>query len=842
VTTPPGPLDGAPHHLQRGEHGRQINIEGGSYYEGPSGASQPYARPGWPLALGARPPLRADSYLDRPHLRQAVQFRPGRTVVVAGTGGSEAGAPVAGATRVVCGDGGIGKTQLAAAAYASARGAGTDLVMWVTATSRDAILTAYAQAAAVVSPAHAAGTDAEQDAAGFLAWLEATSRSWLLVLDDLTDPADLNRLWPTGPTGQTIITTRRRDASLRGHGRTLIEVDVFTPTEARAYLTGKLTTIPGLPDDVLDQADSLATDLGHLPVALAQAVAVMIDQAWSCAEYRARLADRATTMNDLFTGSGDEYQHVLASAWSLALTHADAQPPYGLVTPLARLIAVLDPNGIPETVLTASPITTYLTGVLGDGAADGPLVDAGQVRAGLRTAHRFSLITHDPTAGPRAVRMHAIAQRAILDPHTPTSTGTDQTDRVDRLIRAAAGALHTVWPEIENDPALSSALRANTTTLVGHDTRHVLWARDGGGAHPLLFRLVESLGGTGAVADAVHAARTLHQQAHDRLGPDHPDTLTTRNELARWRGEAGDPAGAAAACEGLLVDRVRVLGPDYPGTLITRGNLAHWRGVAGDPAGAAAAFEGLLADQLRVLGPDHLDTLITRHDLAHWRGEAGDPVEAVTAFEGLLADRVRVLGPDHLDTLITRSNLAYWRGEAGDQAGAAAAFEGLLADRVRVLGPDHPDTLITRNNLAYWRGEAGDPSGAATAFKELLADYLRVLGPDHPDTLITRGNLARCLGKAGDPVEAVTAFEGLLVDRVRVLGPDHPGTLITRHDLAYWRGEAGDQAGAAAAFEGLLADQLRVLGPDHLDTLTTRHSLARWRGEAGDPAEADHGT
>lgn len=48
--------------------------------------------------------------------------------------------------------------------------------------------------------------------------------------------------------------------------------------------------------------------------------------------------------------------------------------------------------------------------------------------------------------------------------------------------------------------------------------------------------------------------------------PDHPDTLTTRNNLAFWRGEAGDPAGAAAASEALLADRVRVLGPDYPDT------------------------------------------------------------------------------------------------------------------------------------------------------------------------------------------------------------------------------------------------------------------------------------
>ncbi|MFF3787694.1 tetratricopeptide repeat protein, partial [Streptomyces sp. NPDC001933] len=93
-------------------------------------------------------------------------------------------------------------------------------------------------------------------------------------------------------------------------------------------------------------------------------------------------------------------------------------------------------------------------------------------------------------------------------------------------------------------------------------------------------------------------------------------------------------------------------------------NLAYWRGQAGDAAGAATRFEELLADRVRVLGPDHPDTLTTRHNLAYWRGQAGDAAGAATRFEELLADRVRVLGTDHPDTLTTRQNLAHWRREA----------------------------------------------------------------------------------------------------------------------------------------------------------------------------------
>lgn len=45
----------------------------------------------------------------------------------------------------------------------------------------------------------------------------AESCRWLIVLDDVTDPADLNGLWPpASPHGRILVTTRRRDAA---HGR-----------------------------------------------------------------------------------------------------------------------------------------------------------------------------------------------------------------------------------------------------------------------------------------------------------------------------------------------------------------------------------------------------------------------------------------------------------------------------------------------------------------------------------------------------------------------------------------------------------------------------------------------
>ena len=64
------------------------------------------------------------------------------------------------------------------------------------------------------------------------------------------------------------------------------------------------------------------------------------------------------------------------------------------------------------------------------------------------------------------------------------------------------------------------------------------------------------------------------------LGPEHPDTLAPRHNLARWTGEAGDPAAARDQFAALLPVRERVSGPEHPDTLATRDQLAAWTKAA----------------------------------------------------------------------------------------------------------------------------------------------------------------------------------------------------------------------------------------------------------------------
>ena len=75
------------------------------------------------------------------------------------------------------------------------------------------------------------------------------------------------------------------------------------------------------------------------------------------------------------------------------------------------------------------------------------------------------------------------------------------------------------------------------------------------------------------------------------LGDDHPQTLTSRNNLAYAYRSAGRLDQAIPLYEEVLADRVRLLGDDHPQTLTSRNNLAGAYKAAGRPDDAEVLFD-----------------------------------------------------------------------------------------------------------------------------------------------------------------------------------------------------------------------------------------------------------
>ncbi|WP_156893693.1 tetratricopeptide repeat protein [Actinokineospora enzanensis] len=667
-------------------------VHGGIHIHGESAGS------GLPCRFG-QVPLRAEAYQER------------------ALSGLDAGCVV------LVGMGGAGKTQVAAGVAQGAREAGVGVLAWVNAGSREQVVSAYMALAARIG-----GVEREPEEAvdWVLGWLDSTSESWLVVLDDVGSPADVRGLVPAGTaTGRVVVTTRERSSVWRGQGRSVVQVGLFTEEQARECLGRWLVDQPRL----LDGVDELIGELERLPLAVGQAGAYLSEQEMSCSEYLERFRERDGRLSELFP-DGERLpvglDRVVAVTWSMSVGRADEQEPAGLAGPLMHVLSVLDSHGIPMRLLGAWPLVQYLS------TGRDALVGERDVLDAARCLARMNLIGLDGRPGFEAtgIRVHALVQRA-----------TRELVSVDRLavqVRVAADALSAVWPRVESTSVFTEVLRANAMAVIGVAeglAPDPLWGADG---HAMLFTVGHSWGSVGQVGVARDYLARLSERSVRILGVDHPDTLAIRHNAAHWRGRAGDFAGALDEAQSVLVDRSRVLGADHPDTLITRNSIVRWRRLLGDIGGGLAELQRILADRERVLGPDHPDTLVSRNNIASWRGRSGDVMGALADFRALLADRERVLGPDHPGTLTARSNVASWRGRSGDVAGAVADLSVLLVDRSRVLGVDHPSTLVTRSNLAHWLGEGGDAVGALAGFRAVLADRERVLGVDHPDTVRSR--------------------------------------------------------------------------------------------------------
>lgn len=280
----------------------------------------------------------------------------------------------------------------------------------------------------------------------------------------------------------------------------------------------------------------------------------------------------------------------------------------------------------------------------------------------------------------------------------------------------------------------------------------------------------------GAYASARKLSERVLNFRRRVLGPEHPDTLDTMNNLGVAMSQQGDLAGARKLQEETFEIRRRVLEPKHPDTIRSMGNVARTLFDQGNLAGARKLQEKTLDMHLRVLGPLHPDTVTSMSNLAVTLFAIGDVAGAHKLQEDTLEIRRRVLGPEHPDTLASMNNLAWTLLAQGNLAGARRLQEATLEIVRRVLGPEHPNTLTSMNNLSETLRALGDLPRARKLQEETLEILRRSLGSEHPNTLRAMGNLAGTFYAQGD-FEAARKLEEQTLDiSRRVLGPEHPDT------------------------------------------------------------------
>jgi transcriptional regulator with XRE-family HTH domain/tetratricopeptide (TPR) repeat protein len=678
------------------------------------------------LLPSAAPPAGPDT--SRPVVIGNIPQRPAasqpRVGLLERATGQDAGTP---GVVALTGTRGAGKTQLAAAVARARIAAGWRLVAWVDAEDRRMILAGLHQVACVLGLADPA-TDAQDSAAAVRHHLEATGERCLLVLDNVVDPDAVMPFLPAAGRSQTVITGARRTL---GNLARAVTVNTFTAEEAITYLTERT----GLAD--ANGARAVAEELGYLPLALAQAAAVIDSQRLNYGTYWRRL--RAMTVADYLPAvPGDPYPHGAAQA--ILLSAADITGGPGHCRALLDLVAMLSPTGVSRQYLQRAGRLGLLHSSLKPGkrgpaipptAVDallGCLADASLINIsvgdGVVTAHRLIMrvlreqLAHDHHLIPVATAAAALLTDLLI----PSKEAWTQPRAADELVKQIT--------------ALNDHLPADTWTTV--PDRHL--------------------------AEAVLALRAR--------------ALWYLNDAMTL------PSHNMAFANALVTDSARILGSDHRDTLTARNHLGWAYETADDLQEATRRYEQTAADRAQVLGPDHLDTLASRHNLAWAYFSTGRLAEAITLGEKILTDRGRMLGPDHPIAIVTCSLLSNAYARAGRYEDAVSLGEQYVSKSQQILGPDHPDALAARGTLAFVYAVAGRYEEAIAMNEDQLSDRQRVLGSGHPDTFISRHNLARTYEMAGQREEAIRRYQQTLADCTRMLGPHHPVTRAVRKSLA----------------------------------------------------------
>ena len=707
--------------------------------------------------------------------------------------------------QAVHGLGGIGKSTLVAH-WALTHAAERNPIWWIAADSPASIESGLVAMAVALRPQLSALPPSI--AAEWAAQWLSTHTDWLVILDNVNDPADVAPLLARADRGRFVITSRRATG---WHALAApLRLDVFEHDEAVGLLTGIIThASPRQPED-LDGADELCTELGHLPLAIEQAGAYLAETGTTPRAYL-RLLERYPAAMFRHAATDTDSEHTIARIWRITLDRLAGEP---MVGDLLRILAWCAPEPVPREILYVLLEPVYLDHLIGRLAA-------------------YSMIAIDPHAGTLLV--HRLVQAVTRtpdrdDPHRdPTAIG-EARDRATQVLNCALAGDY-------DDPAAWDTWRLisrHAQVLIAHtppeaDTEHTARLLN----QIALFR--EEHGDLAGAADYLERACASIRRI---AGDDDPGTAAARNNLASVYTYLGKISDAISFGERAVADRRRTLGEDAPDTLASCQILANAYRQAGDLARAVPLYEQTLAARRRILGDEHRDTLESRNRLAGALRDAGDLTRAIPLYEQALTSSRTLLGDRHPLSLSLRSNLASAYKDAGRLGEAIAMFEQSLVDARDVLGKNHPQTLAVCNNLAGAYQNAGASQRAVALFQQTLDDSRTALGEDNPDTLSVRHNLAAALLNAGQLQQALRLFEDVMADRLRVLGDDHPDTLVTHNSLAFAVLATGEPYRAIALFQRAQAECRRVLGEGHPQTLTAGNNLALAYRSVGDSENA----
>lgn len=715
------------------------------------------------------------------------------------------------------GMGGIGKTQTALE-YAYRHAERYSAVFWLPADTREGCLAALGELAIVLDRTARRDQDYGRILAMVGDWFRRNA-GWLLVLDDLEDPALLDEVAPSGP-GSTLVTTRSRAIGLAGGQIDLLPLSRPEGTHfllRRAKLLSPDSSLADVPAAEREAAEALVNRLDGLPLALDQAAAYLEETGCGLDVY----LDHYRTQHIMLLGRRGRLarDHPDSVEATIHLAYRRVRQTNPAAGELLCLCANLHPDGIPEEILGA--------GAPGLGPVLGPVVaDPLRLDEALADLATLSLVRRDTQS--RTLTIH----RLVQDIARATLPADDERLWAGRAVTAIACALPGSEPY-----EFSRFLRFVSQAVTGVEMVARWRIRTADAA-----RLLDRVGVHHQLAGRYAAGRRLLSQAlrmrQDLLGRDHLDTAESLAHLAELAVVLGRYRRADVLASAALGIRQEQLEPTDLLVGSALGLVGMVRTERGRYRDAAPVLQQALEIQTRNLGREHPEVAETLSRLAEVSFMQGHYVEAERLLRQALAINVEVLGPEHLVTGTTAESLGtlyrYW----GRNEEAAVQLQRALEVLSQTLGDEHPSVMTVLNGLARAKHGLGQTAEAEPLARRAMEVRERVFGPDHPKLAYSLQVLSEILLARGRYAEAERLARRGLAIRERIHGEEHQTLSISVDILAQICQSTGDVKEADVLYRRALTILERTVGNDHPRSVGTLTRYAALLEQMHRPGEA----
>jgi tetratricopeptide repeat protein len=683
------------------------------------------------------------------------------------------------AAAVLHGEGGVGTSEIAVE-YAYRHRGDYEVIWWIPAQRPAEIL------ASLIELGHRLGLDVGGEVVTAVGEVRAALsagtpyRNWLLVFDDAESPETVRRCFPAIGAGKILVTSRNQWWS--GMAESL-EVDVFTRAESVRLLRRRNQNL------LEAEADLLAGTLGDLPPAIAHASAWLHTTAMAAGEYLRLIEDERAGR------PGDEMP--VATVVGIALDRLATENP--AARQLLQICSFFAPEPIDRGLFVAVSPT------VGAPELDEVLRNPSRLNQAVRDIQRYGLARIDNRRN--SLQLHRLV-RVVLQDGIPSERRRVLEHGAHLLLAGARlgdPADPDQWPSYQ---ALAGHLIA-ADAVACEDP----WTRD---VMIRLLRFQLSWDPDGGLA----LSRRVVDDWRERLGADHPQTLTAEKLLGHYLWSAGNFREAETVLRRTLQRCRATMGGADEGTIEAMSMVATT--IRG--SGGFAADRDLDLDAFRLarghLGGDDPATLRVAHQLATGLRLTGDFPSARALDADTYRRRIHVLGHDHPETLRTLNSLTVDQRESGEFFRSRQLAEQTYARYLVLFGVAHRETIRVARDLAVARRRAGDHDDARKLAEDTMYRFRDRFGPVHPDTLAAALGLAVDLRERDDLVRALDLAAETVRGYGEALGPAHPYTSNARTTLGVVLRLSGRVEEAREHDRAAGETVERTLGPAHPLTLT----------------------